>query len=175
MFLPIVLGVISAFVALVGAQMRLGKHVVGNKPDGTPYSQDVAQSAEKGTRKLGQRMLIAGLIGLVAAIGWGLAHDPSERAAESAERNAREQCESLTGANLMAREFVRDRLTAPSKAKFAHYRDSSVVTTMGRCEFRVRSYVDAQNAFGATVRTEYTAVIKYVPAADRWQIVSLDM
>lgn len=108
---------------------------------------------------------------LVLLAGCGEPMTPAERDAS----NRREQCESLTGANLIVREFVKDRLVAPTKAKFAPYRESSVAPTGGECEFTVSSYVDGQNAFGATVRTRYFAVVKYNPDADRWFLVQLDM
>lgn len=113
-------------------------------------------------------LLVSGLAGLA---GCG----SSESAAERDARNRQEQCESLTGANLIVREFVKDRLTAPRTAKFASYSQSRVFQAGGQCEFAVASYVDAQNAFGAEVRNHYTAKVKYVPDADRWQLLELDM
>lgn len=112
------------------------------------------------------------ITGMVLAL---LAGCSSETPAERDANNRRDQCESTVGANLMVREFVKDRLIAPTKAKFASHRNSSIAPTGGKCEFSVSSYVDAHNAFGATVRTKYSAVVKYNPDTDRWNLVKLDM
>lgn len=77
------------------------------------------------------------------------------------------------GAYVWARDFVRQRLKAPRTAEFpsvwnVHFTD------MGDRKWRVVSYVDAQNAFGAEVRTYYDAVVRYV-GKDRWELISLKM
>jgi len=77
------------------------------------------------------------------------------------------------GAYVWTRDFVRQRLKAPRTAKFpyiwnAHFED------MGDRKWRVVCYVDAQNAFGAEVRTYYDAVVRYV-GNYKWELVSLKM
>lgn len=93
------------------------------------------------------------------------------RASSAPPRPRREDDEG--GAYVWARDFVRQRLKAPRTAEFpsvwnVHFTD------MGDRKWRVVSYVDAQNAFGAEVRTYYDAVVRYV-GKDRWELISLKM
>lgn len=59
---------------------------------------------------------------------------------------------------VMSQKFVRNRLKAPSTAQFPH---SSSTREIGKCRYEVTAYVDAQNAFGAMLRTRYSAVMQY--------------
>ncbi len=55
--------------------------------------------------------------------------------------------------------FVERQLKSPKSAdfRFGGYRD---VTDLGEGRYRVNSYVDAENAFGANTRTHFNGVIK---------------
>lgn len=57
-----------------------------------------------------------------------------------------------------SQEVVKEKLKAPSTAKFPPY-SSSFVKDNGNSKYTVHAYVDAQNSFGATVRTYYTVNI----------------
>ena len=67
---------------------------------------------------------------------------------------------------VMTQDFVRERLVAPATAQFPH---TSETTEIGECEYRVAAYVDSQNSFGALLRADYTAVVKYV-GDRRWTV-----
>lgn len=69
-----------------------------------------------------------------------------------------------------AREFVKQRLKAPSTAKFAPGRESAVAI-LPDGNYAVQSWVDSQNSFGAMIRTKYIAVLK--PMGDKWQLVKI--
>jgi hypothetical protein len=76
-------------------------------------------------------------------------------------------------AKIMCEGFVKDRLRAPRTAKFPapirqHHED------LGNGAYFVATYVDAQNAFGAMVRTSYGCKVEWI-YGDRWRLVSLDM
>jgi len=75
------------------------------------------------------------------------------------------------------REFVKVRLTYPNDAKFPWYSDS--VEHLGDNRYRVRSHVDAQNAFGAKMRRNYVCTVKYIGGDESytssWQLESLSM
>lgn len=71
---------------------------------------------------------------------------------------------------VMCQKFVRDSLKAPSTAKFADYNDKTISSNGNR--FNVISYVDAQNSFGAMVRTSYICEVEYI-GDDKWQLVDL--
>ncbi len=78
-------------------------------------------------------------------------------------------------ATYICRDFVTDRLRAPATASWA-WLDDEKVTRAADGTFTVRSYVDAQNGFGANIRTRYTCVVR-PPAPDgkTWHLVSLEM
>jgi hypothetical protein len=76
-------------------------------------------------------------------------------------------------ASVWSEQFVRDRLKAPTTADFP--RGVYGVTWAGGCTFKVASYVDAQNGFGAKLRTKYFAELEYLPAEDKWRLKTLHM
>jgi hypothetical protein len=59
------------------------------------------------------------------------------------------------GAWVACQEFVGKRLKAPSTADFQSYDESGVVVESSN-SFTVHGYVDAQNSFGAKLRSNYT-------------------
>lgn len=78
---------------------------------------------------------------------------------------------------VMTEHFVKDKLKSPSTADFggilSDYQDPlKVVTDLGDGKFRVRGWVEAQNSFGATIRTHFVCELKYV-GNDRWRLISL--
>ncbi len=77
------------------------------------------------------------------------------------------------GAFVMSQQFVEERLVSPGSAEFPWYGDE-MVTAKGKEEYRVRSYVDSQNKFGALIRIEYTCTMKYL-GKDRWQCEDLNL
>lgn len=75
-------------------------------------------------------------------------------------------------AYIMAKSFVENQLKAPSTAKFADSWDSTITKT-GLDTWKVISYVDSQNSFGAMIRTHFTVVIKFTEN-DKCRLISLD-
>lgn len=76
------------------------------------------------------------------------------------------------GAWAYAQLFVSERLKAPSTAVFPYGGGSQHVRSLGGGRYRVDSYVDSQNGFGATVRQPFQLVIKRLPG--KWQLESLE-
>jgi hypothetical protein len=74
---------------------------------------------------------------------------------------ARIRCEQAVSANLKA----------PSTSKFAPYSETHVLD-LGKWQYQVQSYVDAENSFGAHVRTPYTCTVQCV-AADSCAVAEL--
>ncbi len=70
--------------------------------------------------------------------------------------------EDSIGAYIMMEKFVKDRLKSPSTAEFPGVFDGQQdhVTTLPDNKYQISSYVDSQNAFGATIRTEFNGVIQ---------------
>lgn len=58
------------------------------------------------------------------------------------------------------KNFVERRLRAPATAAFADF-EGQRVQDLGGDRFRVTSWVDAENAFGAKLRTIYGCTVRY--------------
>lgn len=91
------------------------------------------------------------------------------------ERAARD-CSDTAMAYIMSRRFVERALAALSTAKFPSFHDAGVnAAQAGECKFRVTAYVDAQNSFGAMIRTRYTIDMEYLPDSKNWRGTNLQM
>jgi hypothetical protein len=124
---------------------------------------------------------LAGLIGLIilSAITRDKPQTPEQRAAAAAQRYQDQQAElkakeakeaeakadKLAHADLeaflVAQDFVTRKLKAPSTAKFADRSESQVFNFSEEPgAYRVKSWVDSQNSFGAMLRTQYVCDLK---------------
>ncbi|MGY1593249.1 hypothetical protein ACI79D_14840 [Geodermatophilus sp. SYSU D00708] len=76
------------------------------------------------------------------------------------------------GAIAYCHQFVEDRLRAPATADFPGFPDHQVyeLTPTG---WRVAGYVDAENGFGANVRTDWTCEISYEESSGTWTLESM--
>jgi hypothetical protein len=105
----------------------------------------------------------AGALGFAAVLIFGEWSPPKDRA-----------CGSKAEALVMSRTFVKQRLKAPSTASFAKSKDPEVEITSGApCEFKVRAWVDAQNGFGAMIRSKYTVSLRYTANDDSWRATDI--
>ena len=78
------------------------------------------------------------------------------------------------GAYVYHKYFIKNRLKSPSTADFFSY-DATRVSKLNSSTFKIRGYVDAQNGFGAMIRTNYSIVVKNETGEVRdWVLVSLD-
>ncbi len=59
---------------------------------------------------------------------------------------------------IMAERLVTERLKAPSTADFPSY-DQSYVQYLGNDRYCISAYVDAQNGFGAKLRTDFVVIV----------------
>jgi hypothetical protein len=64
-----------------------------------------------------------------------------------------------TEAFVITQTFVEQKLKSPSTAKFPSFDFQSV--HLGNGKYKVTSYVDAQNSYGAKIRTNYQCTLKY--------------
>lgn len=104
---------------------------------------------------------------LLANLGGGSTGDsPSGDPPASAEHEAVE-------AYVVCQQFVEDRLRAPSTAEFGEPY-SQVTTHNGGGEYTVRTYVDAENAFGAMIRNDFTCIVQHT-SGDSYRLVDLTM
>lgn len=84
----------------------------------------------------------------------------------------RQDTASETDAFYMSKQFVTKTLKAPSTADFGSFGESTITRKSDRI-FSVTSFVDAQNSFGAKIRTYYTCDLQYL-GKDNWQLIKLD-
>jgi hypothetical protein len=70
---------------------------------------------------------------------------------------------------VMSQRFIEGKLKSPGSASFASYNNSSVVD-QGDGSFRVSSYVDAQNSFGAKIRARWTATVR-LKHGETWELL----
>jgi len=75
--------------------------------------------------------------------------------------------------------YVEDNLKSPSTADFPAP-SLTDIRDMGNNVFEIRSYVDSQNSFGATIRTNFFCKVQYIgtPTDDEslphnWQLLEL--
>lgn len=80
---------------------------------------------------------------------------------------------SAVAAYTMCKSFVRDRLKAPRTARFPWSASESTID-LGSGRYHVTSYVDAQNAFGAMLRTKFDCTVQWT-GGDNWRLEELVM
>lgn len=78
-----------------------------------------------------------------------------------------------TGAWVMCQEFVKDRLKAPASAEFP-WASEDRWKHLGDGKYLVNGYVDAQNAFGAKLRTNFVCTVQWQPDG-RWKLEDLQL
>ena len=92
------------------------------------------------------------------------------------DKSSKPSCGEEGMAFIMSQHFIKKRLRAPATASFPWSSDDYVkVVRLGDCEFRVRAYVGAQNAFGANVRTKYSMNLTYRESDETWSASNIWM
>ena len=59
-----------------------------------------------------------------------------------------------------AQDIVSNNLKSPSSAKFCYITDSTILCNGGN-DYTVKGYVDADNSYGANIRSNFTATLTY--------------
>lgn len=109
-----------------------------------------------------------------------LEEDTKKRQALVAQRKAElaakteEECGQgkAEDAYYYSQPFVERGLKAPATAEFPYASEVSA-RALGDCMFQVEAYVDAQNSFGAMLRTRYSAILRRLPEKESWQLITL--
>ena len=105
------------------------------------------------------------LLFVVGVVALGVAECNSPPAPK--RDKAQETCEDKIMARVQVEAIVRKNLKAPSTAEFSPLRGNKV-EYYGGCKFEVWGYVDAQNSFGAKIRSQYDVIVQYDKAIDGW-------
>ena len=128
-----------------------------------------------GSRKLNARgvaaIAVIGMVVVVAfAFGWGRSPSGS---AETLPCNI-----DRFDAYAAAQEFVKRSIRTPATAEFPVADASGVAVTRdsgNACKFSVAGYVDAENLFGATIRSKYTLAVTLDNSGSNWHLDALSM
>jgi hypothetical protein len=92
------------------------------------------------------------------------------------EHQKTDDCNDSIAAFVYGNRFVEQRLKAPATAKFPYISDSGVsVRSSGNCTHTVTGYVDAQNSFGALIRSQYNVTVQYTNSSSSWRLVSIEI
>lgn len=101
-----------------------------------------------------------------------LAANPPQSAGGSQRSGFNPDAEAV-GAWTVCQQFLEDRLKAPSTADYpCCYSDFT--TYQGNRVFEVRSYVDAENSFGAKIRNRFLCRVEY-RGNERWRLQDLQI
>lgn len=73
---------------------------------------------------------------------------------------------------VLAKHEVENRLKSPDSAKFPPKSKATISETNGR--YVINSYVDAENSFGASTRSKFTAIIRK-DSSGKYLVESVDI
>jgi hypothetical protein len=113
-------------------------------------------------------VILSGFV--LAAIERNDQNTPAQIAAR-AEARCDSEAQKIA-AYVMSQQYVKTTLRSPSTAQFGWYGDRNVVRHLGNCEYNVQGYVDAQNGFGAMIRSEFTVRLRETNR-ETWTVVSV--
>lgn len=71
-------------------------------------------------------------------------------------------------AYMMSRRFIEPQLLTPATASYPRMSDQGVTISTAGDRWVVSAYVDAQNVFGATIRSHYRCEMTYL-GDDQWR------
>jgi len=114
----------------------------------------------------------AGIIAITVLIGVIVPTDEEKRQQEIENAEKWKEEDNHIGAYVMVQKFVKEKLKSPSTAKFPSL-DYKYQTRENHVYY-IEGYVDSQNSFGATVRTEFAGTIQQVDK-DKWKLLELAM
>lgn len=124
--------------------------------------------AHKNTRRSSRSMaLLIAAFGLLVTVSWLTGVFGGSSAATAPKVRTPDQFD----AQVMCQQFVTDRLKAPASAVYASGRAVQRERLDGD-RYRIRSYVDAQNSFGAQVRTSFDCTVRYTHD-EQWSLEQL--
>lgn len=125
-------------------------------------------------KKPGCLQQILGIFIIVGTVGSCFYYFDGQKRTETPEIRRERNCgeRGKISASIAAERNVKKNLKAPSSARFPWY-DASNVSIYGECDFIIRSYVDAQNSFGAMLRSNYYVRLKYDPDVDRYFLIDI--
>lgn len=122
------------------------------------------------------------IVAFIGTLGWTIWNTfiPNTNTSSSYSTSTRSSTRSSSGnekqlAYTMMMRFVKDKLASPSTAKFPNiFTRDEHTTYIGSNQYRITSYVDSQNGFGAVGRTRFSGVVEEKGTYE-WSLISLDL
>lgn len=156
-----------------------GELLNGRRPEVDPQSAHDKPAAADGAVavKSESSMSLMGIVITVMVCLWLLGQcSPDEPSGGSASSSDWRTADNSTMAYIMMEDFVEDRLKSPKSAEFPGIFDGrqSHTKKIGPHTYRINSYVDAQNSFGATIRNRFVGEIEQT-GENSWRLKSLDI
>lgn len=130
--------------------------------------------AQTGTVKtpFERKFWIGFIIFVVLVAAWGGGAFDSYSGKEKPNSSKAESDNTM--AIIMMEDFVKRQLKSPSTATFpGSYESKDHVTYLGNKKYRIISYVDSQNGFGAMIRSHYIGEV-CDEGNNRWSLLSLE-
>jgi len=100
---------------------------------------------------------------------------PSSESTTATQQKPKEEHDSIA-AWVMCQSFVKRSLKAPGSAEFGgifagDWQDPTThAIHMGGGKYRCTGFVDAQNSFGAQIRSQFSLTVKYT-GNDNWKLI----
>lgn len=120
------------------------------------------------------------LTALLVLVMLALLLPDTNRRASTRDRQVRQtkswkQADNSIRAYIMVEDWVRERLKSPSTADFPGAFDGRAdhIRRLPNQRYGIASWVDSQNAFGATIRTHFAALVQQI-SKDDWILEDLD-
>ncbi len=142
------------------------KHCGRDIPAGSPPPSSLPSTAPEKANKAGMGCAVVILAVIGSCVGLALLPESEERRLERELSNARAYTSTLCEAAMT------QRLRSPGTADypFGHVANVTPVTAN---RYRLRSYVDSQNGFGATLRTQFVCTVE--GQGDSFKVVDLSV
>ena len=126
-----------------------------------------ADSSQATNEQVGIGCAALVIIPILFILFWPASDDGSESSSPP------KPAHSPSGAWVICQEFIEKRLKAPASADFPWFSET-YVTKLGGAKYRVDSYVDAQNSFGAQIRQDFSCTVKWT-GGTRWQLENISI
>jgi len=138
-----------------------GFELIKDKPSTPPV-----RTQGKKTIKMGRVLFVLFLVIVIMTVigslqnGRNASSDPSSSAPKRPSSGSSTNSSNKFLAYYCAEDFVERKLKSPSTAKFPKTMERSKhITDLGGGKFKINSWVDSQNSFGATIRTNFTCTV----------------
>lgn len=143
--------------------MKACLHCTGQNPENAQiceYCGQPFQVVEK--KRKGSRVYILWILVAIGLFFWILTLTPN---------NNKPSLTTSESAWYACRQFIEDRLKAPTTAKFEHY-NAAKVLVYANAEWRVFMVVDAENSFGAMIRSDFFCQLR--EEGENWRLLRIE-